>query len=69
MKNRLKHKLFMGADAFAAPFVYARLRKKRMDFTIQAACANNGRLMEIALDSDLKSPKSTQRRMADQGNR
>jgi hypothetical protein len=41
------------ADAFATPFVYGRLQKKELSFTIQAKCANSGRQMEITLDSEL----------------
>ena len=41
------------ADAFAAPFVYGRLQKKKMFFTIQAKCAYSSRQIEIELDSEL----------------
>jgi predicted ATPase len=33
--------------------VYGRLQRKKLSFTIQAECANSGRQIEIALDSDL----------------
>jgi hypothetical protein len=33
--------------------VYGRLKDKKMTFTIQAACANSGREIEIAIDSNL----------------
>jgi hypothetical protein len=33
--------------------VYGRLQKKKLSFTIQAECANSGRQIVIALDSDL----------------
>jgi len=33
--------------------VYGRLQKKKLSFTIQSQCANSGRQIEIALDSDL----------------
>jgi len=33
--------------------VYGRLQKKKLSFTIQAKCANSGRQIEIALDSEL----------------
>jgi hypothetical protein len=33
--------------------VYGRLQKKELSFTIQAECANSGRQIEIALDSEL----------------
>jgi hypothetical protein len=33
--------------------VYGRLHKKELSFTIQADCANSGRQIEIALDSEL----------------
>jgi hypothetical protein len=33
--------------------VYGRLKKKELSFTIQAECANSGRQIEIALDSEL----------------
>ncbi len=41
------------ADAFAASFVYGRLQKKKLSFTIQAECANSSRQIQIELDSDL----------------
>jgi len=33
--------------------VYGRLQNKELAFTIQAKCANSGRQIEIALDSEL----------------
>jgi hypothetical protein len=33
--------------------VYGKLQKKVLNFTIQAECANSGRQIEIALDSEL----------------
>jgi hypothetical protein len=42
-----------GADAFATPYVYGKLKKKKLSFTIQAECANSGRQIEIELDSEL----------------
>jgi hypothetical protein len=33
--------------------VYGRLQEKKLSFTIQAECANSGRHLEIALDSEL----------------
>jgi hypothetical protein len=33
--------------------VYGRLQKKKLSFTIEAECANSGRQIEIALDSEL----------------
>jgi hypothetical protein len=33
--------------------VYGKLQKKELAFTIQAECANSGRQIEIALDSEL----------------
>jgi len=33
--------------------VYGRFQKKELSFTIQAKCANSGRHIEIALDSEL----------------
>jgi len=33
--------------------VYGRLHKKELSFTIQTVCANSGRQIEIALDSEL----------------
>jgi len=33
--------------------VYGRLQKKELSFTIQSECANSGRQIEIALDSEL----------------
>jgi hypothetical protein len=33
--------------------VYGRLQKKELSFTIQTECANSGRQIEIALDSEL----------------
>jgi len=33
--------------------VYGRLKKKELSFTINAECANSGRHIEIALDSEL----------------
>lgn len=33
--------------------MYGRLQKKKMSFTIQSECANSGRQIEIALDSEL----------------
>jgi hypothetical protein len=33
--------------------VYGRLTRKELSFTIQAECANSGRQIEIALDSEL----------------
>jgi hypothetical protein len=33
--------------------VYGRLQEKELSFTIQAKCANSGRQIEIALDSEL----------------
>jgi hypothetical protein len=33
--------------------VYGRLLEKKLSFTIQAECANSGRQIEIALDSEL----------------
>ena len=41
-------------DAFATPFVYGRLKNKELSFTIHAECADNGRLIEIKVDSELK---------------
>jgi hypothetical protein len=34
--------------------VYGRLKKEDISFTIEAACANSGRQMKIALDNKLK---------------
>jgi len=39
--------------------VYGRLQKKELSFTIQAECANSGRQIEIALDSELNISKVT----------
>ena len=33
--------------------MYGRLQKKDLFFTIQAECANSGRQIEIAIDSEL----------------
>jgi hypothetical protein len=33
--------------------VYGKLTKKELSFTIRAECANSGRQIEIALDSEL----------------
>jgi len=33
--------------------VYGKLQEKELSFTIQSKCANSGRQMEIALDSEL----------------
>ena len=37
----------------AAPFVYGRLQKKELSFSIQSKCPNSGREIEIELDSEL----------------
>jgi hypothetical protein len=39
--------------------VYGRLQKKKLSFTVQAECANSGRPIEIALDSELNINKVT----------
>ena len=37
----------------ASPYVLGNLLQKRLSFEISATCANSGRALEIALDSDL----------------
>ena len=34
--------------------MYGKLKNEALSFTIEAQCANSGRQIEIALDSDLK---------------
>lgn len=37
--------------------MYGRLQEKDLSFTIQSECANSGRKIEIALDSELNITK------------
>jgi hypothetical protein len=39
--------------------VLGKLLKKKLDFEINAKCANSGRTIEIALDSDLNIARVT----------
>jgi hypothetical protein len=47
-------------DAFATPFVYGRLQKMDLDFTIHSKCANSGKPIRIELDSDLNINSMTE---------
>ena len=44
----------------ATPFVQGRLLDRDLEYTIQSSCANSGRPMEIAIDSDLNIGQVTE---------